>query len=130
MKKMNVKLLRKIQRHILAEPRRYNQNLWREEVDPADDNHPACGTIACIGGWANVLTGHGAGSSGSWWQAQTALGLTCEQAGRLFDSVSAIPDDMWPRKFARAYTNARRPLTRARIAVRRIDHFIKTKGAE
>jgi hypothetical protein len=54
---MNVKLLRKIQKHILAEPRRLNME-WIATAarEVAVDKIPPCGTICCISGWASVLS--------------------------------------------------------------------------
>lgn len=131
-KRINVRLLRKIQKHILEEPRRYDQNLWRIEVDPATNpERPPCGTMACIGGWATALSGKERDSYLGWDVAMRLLGLTREQADRLFDTVEKGTDlNKWPKKFVTAYLKAKTPRDRARVAVRRIDHFIKTKGAE
>ena len=48
--KMNVRLLRKVQKHILEEPKRYDQDI----VAKASSEAP-CGTACCIAGWAEVL---------------------------------------------------------------------------
>ena len=53
--KLNVRLLRRILRHIKADPRRYNQGTWGVEK-PAEHGGPPCGTQACIAGWAVLLS--------------------------------------------------------------------------
>lgn len=59
-------LLAEIQRLILAEPKRYNQDLWVELLPPEKDEFgyvndtskfPSCGTIGCVAGWCATLKG-------------------------------------------------------------------------
>lgn len=47
---MNVRLLRRVAKHIVEEPRRYNQGSWCDR-----SNDAPCGTMACIAGWAVIL---------------------------------------------------------------------------
>ena len=54
--KLNVRLLNKVLRHIKAEPKRFNMATFGQVVDPNEPWAPACGTQACIGGWAYLLT--------------------------------------------------------------------------
>lgn len=54
MAKLNVKLLNRIKRHIVAEPKRYNQGNWGERITGSDA--PDCGTRGCIAGWAVFLS--------------------------------------------------------------------------
>lgn len=135
---MNVKLLRKIQKHILAEPKRYDQDRWLLTGKDIDDyvparQIPACRTVGCIAGWACVLSNKPlarkfeAGDI-----AKTLLGLDDSQAKKLFSPVYNLFGDpsQWPAKFVDAYQNAKTATGRARVASRRIDHFIKTGGAE
>jgi hypothetical protein len=131
-KKLNVRLLRRIQKHIMAEPKRYDQNVWIKEVDPnVDPYYPPCGTMACIAGWAQILSAQpGSRVIPSHLAASELLGLDVRSSTRLFDSVMDLVDDAWPRKFSKAYSMAKTARGRAKVAVRRIDHFIKTKGAE
>jgi hypothetical protein len=144
MAKINVKLLRRIQKHILAEPRRYNQNATIIKAEPGakvrpdrgeDVNIvPACGTVACIGGWADIL-GAARGAKireFSFDRARKLLGLDEDQGIRLFDYITdeTRPWLTWPDQFTDAYLAAKTPRGRARVAVRRIDHFIATKGVE
>jgi hypothetical protein len=47
-------LLDDVVRAIEAEPRRLDMSDW-VEFDPEMDEPPACGTVACIGGWMTIL---------------------------------------------------------------------------
>ena len=58
-RKMNTRLLRKVQKHILEEPRRLNMDIILDDrVSARDPKNPPCGTVGCIAGWAIVLA-HG-----------------------------------------------------------------------
>lgn len=132
--KLNVKLLRKVQAHILEEPRRYEQNATIDKGQPGERHisgmaYPVCGTIACIGGWAQLLAKRpGQVHILNFKSIAKTLGLGMPQALRLF--AYTWDERGWPEKFKAAYAAAKTPRQRARVAVRRIDHFIKTKGAE
>lgn len=131
-RKMNVRLLRRIQKHILAEPLRYNQNItiekgkpgqsYREDTNFKQGTLPKCGTTACIGGWALSLS-FGARVF-NFTRARRVLGISTEEAEKLF---SYTWDNSWPTKFKVAYNKAKTPRQRARIAFNRIEHFIKTR---
>lgn len=113
---MKVGLLRRVKLHILEEPRRLDMTLWKS-IRWGEDP-PPCGTTACIGGWALILSQYqGKGPVDR--DAAKALHLTKKQAVRLF-YVS-----FWPPEFKDAYLRAK-PKKRAAIAAARIDHFIKT----
>ncbi len=46
---------------ILAEPKRMRMGTWissRYDGEDDEDVYPACGTIGCIGGWTELMTGH------------------------------------------------------------------------
>jgi hypothetical protein len=56
---MNVKLLRRIQKHILAEPKRLDMgNFIVRKSDGLGSlvRFPKCGTVGCIAGWAVTLS--------------------------------------------------------------------------
>jgi hypothetical protein len=58
---MNIPLLRKVQRHILTEPQRVYMGDWIMTNEQAvrrglRNCQPACGTVACIAGWAAILS--------------------------------------------------------------------------
>jgi hypothetical protein len=133
--KLNVRLLRKIQRHILEEPKRFIMGdvIVREDpgVEILDDEliwkMPKCGTAACIAGWALLLSGK-RGSDMS--KAAKLLGIE-DPDTEGYDGDSALfYTSKWPAKFYNAWNVAKSNKARARVAVRRIEHFIKTKGKE
>lgn len=134
-KRINVPLLRKVQKFLLAEPRRFDMGSWVELAEQADIlRRPPCGTACCIAGAAflidkkievkgalnndKVLYGDILGG------ASRALKIDDRQENLLFFV------GWWPRKFQVAYNSAKTPLARAKAGVARINHFIKTKGAE
>lgn len=129
---MNVKLLRKVKAHILAEPKRlYMSSYIKSEAHNMDIGHdyPKCGTAACIAGWACLLElkpkdpyefwqTHSVGP-----EAAALLGIDDQAAYRLFE-----PSE-WPKQFARGRSDDGAKET-AKVAAARIEHFIKTKGRE
>lgn len=135
--KLNVKLLRKIQKHITEEPRRFfmswfiakadTQEEWSDLAASEDDlskEPPPCGTAACIAGWANLLTRGPKDEVSNTARATRILGIelvdyTKTPLHPLFDSQG------WPTPFARNYNKAKTPKQRAKIACQRIDHLIK-----
>ena len=76
-----VTLLRKVKRHILAEPKRIAMRVWRIEKRGIANRSvlkiPSCGTVACIGGWVEVL-------SKTTKEAWDILGLAGAQQAELF----------------------------------------------
>jgi hypothetical protein len=140
--KLNVSLLRKVQAHILEEPRRYEQNTTIIEGTPGkvmfpdyggyDLIVPSCGTIACIGGWVQLLGMKRPFHFFDQSRAAKLLGIRSDQAHRLFNYVveTAYKDFCWPKKFSDAYKKAKTPRQRVKIAVARIEHFIATNGEE
>lgn len=147
-KTINVKLLRKVQKFLLAEPRRFFMSVFGEGPEDIGEEYyfdnekyrPPCGTMACIGGTAvwcekprvfakmvkKNVSGDELGDA-----AGKLLGLTTEQASRLFYFKDWNDGEIgWPDKFEIAYENAKTPLQRAKVGVARIERFIKTNGAE
>ncbi len=126
---MNTKLLRKVQRFIKAEPRRLNMYDFGYVTDSKAG--PPYGTVACIGGWAVILSDTSKKSNAqkceafvntyqsSHSQARKALQLTESQAARLFYL------DQWPSYLHEAYLQDKDQATQARINL-----FIKSKGRE
>lgn len=54
--KLNKPLLRDVKRHILAEPRRLDMDLWTRDASYMTTLlRPACKTTACIAGWTGML---------------------------------------------------------------------------
>lgn len=130
---MNISLLRKVQRAILKHPDQFDMGWWfQDKLSIRDKRVDAggCGTAGCIGGWAihihkqckKLVDAKKCFYQGS--IPATLLSLNDGEADRLF------VDDFWPIRFRLRYQNGKTPLTRAKAAAARIDHFIKTKGAE
>jgi hypothetical protein len=127
---MNIKLLRQIQKHILKEPSQYDQTTVAV--------HSACGTAACIGGWAVILgTKMNVEEINenyiSLRAAEKLLQLTPLQANRLFadmEQEESFNNAGWPADLWSRYENAKTAKTRAKVGAERIERFIKTKGRE
>jgi len=146
---MNVERLRKVRATILSKPQYFDMSDWGrydEEV---------CGTVCCIGGYAALdarmvrikkireewgvfsslevtekgrkATADENDCAGKAWLDpvyRVSLGLTVEESERLF------LDENWPSVFKRPFQNSESRRERARIAAKRITHFIKSKGRE
>lgn len=121
---MNVELLRKVQKLILAEPRRVNMNRW---VDTADNvfaqtyYYPDCGTVGCIRGWLGVVSKvQGRLTKQAIWKAGRVvenesydygadmvesgaelIGCTYEQARGLFLGYTRVGMEQWPADLQR-----------------------------
>ena len=129
--KMNIALLRKVQKEILARPDQFNMDGWFKQSASNGFRAGGCGTAGCIGGWGLALTLRPKTKRLDRLNPvqnietfRDLFGLTLEQAERLFY------EDEWPLEFK--WFELYRPdnLTAARLASKRIDHFIKTKGEE
>lgn len=125
---LNVKLLRKIKKHILAKPRRF---LMYELIVRSSDYYPhyyddagrktkfeSCGTAACIAGWACLLTDGIEFNGDAWERGKKLLGLDERKANRLFNV------GRWG-KLDDLYHRAKSAKARAQIAAKRIEQFIK-----
>jgi hypothetical protein len=132
---INVELLRRVKAHILAEPSRFDMGEFIIEGDAArtfavkfDRPAPPCGTIACIAGWAVLLSDDDPPSDAEEIElrANALLGLTPEMGDRLFFTTE------WPERFKQSYREAEDSdlAVAALVAAERVEHFIKTKGAE
>jgi hypothetical protein len=125
---MNVKLLRRVKRHILAEPSRLNMSVG---LGPSDD--APRGTAGCIAGWTAILSlkfSHAdvqeCGMELQWSDvssaATNALRLTADEALVLFDVR------YWPAQFREsfhsAYFNDDKKRAQAAITAERIEYFI------
>lgn len=121
--KLNVRLLRRIQKHILEEPKRFEMEACvirgkpGERVWTANEVIPACGTAACIAGWACILTD--SNKTGDMInRARQLLGLSTSE--RVFY------DSSWPEPFKTRYRNCETARGRARAGADRIEHLITT----
>lgn len=121
---MNIELLREVQSHIKQDPKSVNMPYWIENYPKHSGlKVPKCGTVACIGGWAELLSGMNPAEG----EAARLLGIehVPGAANRLF------LEHRWPYKF-RSLLDKHEPQTKAyaKVVSDRIDHFIATKGAE
>jgi hypothetical protein len=121
---MSVKLLRKVEKAILKEPKRFCMGTWG---DLAQRDAPVCGTVGCIAGWAALLNvtenpdefrKHVDMMTQK--NGKRALKLTLPQCRRLFFLSG------WPSKFQTLFLRG----DSVKAAVKRIEHFIKTGGRE
>lgn len=136
-----IKALRWIKRQVLKEPRQFQMaNFFENDLEEIEI--PNCGTAACIGAWGICYVKHinpkqamkrivraekrknwGAGNPNiAWKRGQSAIGLSDRQSELLFKF------ECWPKQFRRLKRQGTLPY--AQQAARRIDHFIKTDGAE
>lgn len=114
---LTIRRLRKVAAAILKEPELYDQG---EPFLP----DPTCGTQACIAGWAVHLFDKRFDRNGSLPDAAArALQIDRSEVGKLYWRSS------WPEKLCDQLTGGS-ALKKARVAARRIEHFIKTDGAE
>lgn len=133
---MNVKLLRRVKRHILLHPDEFLMRAFIviRDIRPyfyADDRasrikFAECNTAACIAG-RTVLLGDGKEPRRYLdipLRAALLLELKSGEGFRLFLT------HYWPSKFHDAYDAAKTQRTRAKVAAARIDHFILTEGRE
>ncbi len=153
-----IKKLREVSKTILAEPKRINMHGFGTAVDPdrAEESelYPPCNTKGCIAGWAifnnrprlweKVLNATATSISGKAFiedfyrpekMAIRILGISKEQAMRLFyfeDWGFEYKGEYlgWPNKFVSRYNKAKTDKIRAKVTAERIEHFIKTNGAE
>lgn len=126
-RKLNVRLLRRIKRHILEEPRRLNMYGFGYKIHgtPSPDE-PPCGTVGCIAGWAIWLSGLQVSEVNVIRKASTLLGLKNRYDGLSGDQKRLFYVEDWPTLFEHRYVAAQRARTRAYITAERIEHFIKT----
>lgn len=133
--KLNVRLLRRVQRYIMEEPRRFNMNWWAELHDKGTveryPNLPPCGTVCCLAGTAVLLAGCTVVEHGEM-RPYKRLGDWSEAAPKLlglpdyFPIYSLFVAASWPEPFDARYRKATTAHQRARIACQRIDHLIAT----
>lgn len=134
-RKLNVKLLRRIQKHILDEPRRFVMERSILKSTPGftfnSDNNtiqrlPSCGTAACIAGWAVELTTHDANE-----QSPESLLSSAAKLLNVEETTSWVEHPLfyttfWPSPFRWKYLSAKTPKARAKIVSARIEYLIKT----
>ncbi len=110
--KFNEKLYDKVVAHILEEPKRMDMDRWVQNPFYVKENRmPACGTVACFGGWSVALSKRWkyAKLNEHYWSigpmARAALGITWEESDVLFIT------SRWPQEY-REGLNALTPGTK------------------
>jgi hypothetical protein len=133
---MNVELLKKVKEYITAHPNRFVMDNFLikqregETIFDADDGKEVkfdqCGTAACIAGWTCLIATEGKVREGTNIQRKAGrlLGISPGKQDNLFFTCN------WPEHFVSQYLKAATQSSRAKIAARRIDHFIATEGRE
>lgn len=137
---LNVKLLQKIQAHILAEPKRLDMEYWfrdfnRVPIMEYERNCflevPKCKTIGCIAGWSSALAGKRIHDSE---RGALALGLPYDygrdcMSARITKNASLVQRlfyiENWPARYRKSYNSAATSDARVKATVKRIDYFIK-----
>lgn len=127
---MNVRLLRRVKKAILDEPKRLDMGDWIYTYE-GGLSAPKCGTVACIAGWATLLA---VGSIKDVKATAKELRRTqaiISQEGMLalgiqsFDADRLFYVDKWPEPYRTAYGTARTAQERADVTAGRIDQFIE-----
>lgn len=133
--KLNVRLLRRIKKHILDEPRRFIMYGLVKRGRPGQlyysDNgrtatYPACGTAACIAGWASILSGVKRPNNTCVAARRIGLNQEWDNALNSTQADNVFYSDLWPEPFRSLYRKAQTTPKRAKIAADRIEHLIAT----
>jgi hypothetical protein len=146
---MNIKNLNKLLAHLKRQKKskyvnRFNMAHWGERWYSGMRSalrYPVCRTQACLAGETILALKlgkiHPNGGidlldrySSILFEASNELGLTTEQRDRLFYLPNWNNGVGWPQKFVEQYNKAKTPAGRLAVAIRRVEHFIKTEGAE
>jgi hypothetical protein len=127
--KLNVALLNKIKKHILAHPLAFHMGTWGSSTRKSEAT--PCGTVACIAGWACYLSPKGKTFNAGFdiknpetaeYAAPKLLGISRRLSQELFFIGN------WPRKYVDAYCELHTELEYAEIAASVIDSLIKNGG--
>lgn len=119
-------LLRAIKAHVLEEPKRLEMEFYlatKKEIQTEEtlskyrNRLPRCGTIACIAGWACVLTGRKPYYSYDE-MAASLLGVETDTGWRLFNECR------WPLRLLKKHNKALTLEQKAEAAGEAIDWFI------
>ena len=125
---INKRAFTRLKKHLLAEPRRYDQNdVLSAGQDIRNEEVPPCGTTGCLLGWASFLSAKNKKERGtySFTRARKYLGLGVKTAKKLFAGTFS---DGWNFQSRNAYNNAITPEERVKVAIEVIDNLIKSNG--
>jgi hypothetical protein len=113
--------------------RGFRMDFWLEHDEPGEifesdfvnRKVPKCGTVCCIGGSIEYLTGKRTGLA-------KAIGLTPRQADGLFNEWlydSEYPYKFaWPEKFSNRFREKTTPIGKAKVACDLLREVVKTNG--
>lgn len=149
LKRDTVRLLRKVQKFLMEEPRRFNMeqgivpylNGIPHPTGTFMMGEPPCGTVLCIAGAAYAIStglrlrNSFVGFGDIEYHLQNEFSLDGDVAKRLFFvsglHMGAQPGvNAWPEFYSTMYLAAKTPLERVCVGVARIEHFIATDGNE
>lgn len=120
--------LRQVKAAILAQPHFYAQNRWVSSISK-------CGTTCCIAGWADFIFNgkktHEARAK-EWSVADEWVEVAADALDISFDEAEILCSGSteWPEGLSADYAASYTDEERAQVAAARIEHFIKTGGAE
>ena len=132
--KKTISRLRKIEKFILKEPKRFNMReglvLSENAVDQLEQ--PPCGTACCIAGAAYIIGNDFKNLnniSREWTQVGSyATGYLDFRDYRTRDRL--LHANEWPEFYKTSYIHSKTAAERAFIGAARIEHFIATNGVE
>lgn len=132
---MNVKLLKRVRDRIAARPRQFVMHRLFNDRTGSGHEPSHCGTACCILGWGIVLQDVEKRKPKEFLTLFEEYGLSQFNTANVFGiplirGAKLIWSDEWPEPFRTQFKEAKTDAQYARIAVRRINHFIKTKGKE
>jgi hypothetical protein len=131
--RLNIELFKKVRRKIKTVPASY-----RQSTDAETDQRSPCGTAACIGGWADILSAPNKAERDKRMGGEVDLNRAARELGLkgrdfygelrteravLFDGR---PEKRWPKPFSDQWRRARTKAGRAAVAVAYLDHIIET----
>lgn len=131
---LNVDLLMRVKKHIIAKPSRLRMDNWVVKGLPGDVHSnnlagwnepkkyklPSCGTVGCIAGWVVLLAN----------PEEATTGSIAVKAHDLLDMVTyREPFELfhvnnWPNELHEAYLKAKTQRERAKIVGQAIDQYI------
>lgn len=135
---LNVELLNKVRKHILARPARLRMEQWIRKGQPGEvfETHtpgwnepkiyklPDCGTVGCIAGWTVQLAKPEEAREGN------IPGKACELLGinHWQEPFELFHVSNWPKELEDAFLKADTQRKRANVVAKVIDRYIKEYG--
>jgi hypothetical protein len=138
--RLNIELLKAVREKIATAPEAYDQG-----NEAYYDRRSPCGTVACIGGWADILSAKNDEDRQRRMRGMVNLDRAADELGLngtdFYNEYSADiqteravlftgdPDEHWPEPFRQQYWDAEGdsdPTAVARVAVAYLDHIIST----